>query len=307
VTYDYFRRGMQYFRRRSAKDTAYAREMFEKAIHQENDYGPAWAGLAYTYGFECLSFNRTQAVRRRARRFSTKALQLSPGLSTSYVAKGIVNLLDSRASAAHEAFEIATAIEPQNFEAWYFNACNWARAGDPAKAISLFEKASGCDEQDFQSVLMQSQLYQSLGDTGGSMKALQHGLEVARTSLERRPDNYRALNLGAIALLQLGMREEGLEWMERSLANAPRDAIMEYNAACFFSVSGDIARSLKHLDRCRLMGRIDEDWLNHDSNLDAVKESPEFKRRIMAAPVAANLPVVTQPGAVGADTLHTIR
>jgi len=144
-------------------------------------------------------------------------------------------------------------------------------------ARDMFERAAGCDEDDYQSVLLQSQLYVSLGDEVGSKQALQTGIARANTSLTQHPNDYRALNIGALAYLQLGERELAQQWMSRSLQNAPQDAIIEYNAACFYALSGDFDRSLICLRNCKNYGSLDGDWLNNDSNLDAVRALPAFK------------------------------
>ncbi len=277
VAYDHFLKGMRFFRRRSAKNTEYARDMFERAIAQQSCYGRAWAGLAYTYGFEYLNFNHAGGIRRKAVRASKRAMKLNCGSPEAHVARGIVKITQNKPNDAHEAFDAAVAIEPENFEAWYFNACNWARKGKWERAIRLFERAAGCDEDDYQSVLLQSQLYVSLGDEVGSKRALQSGIDRANASLAQRPNDYRALNIGALAYLQLGERELAQQWMSRSLQNAPQDAIIEYNAACFYALSGDHNRSLACLRNCKNYGSLDSDWLNNDSNLDAVRALPAFK------------------------------
>jgi adenylate cyclase len=277
LAYDHFLKGMRFFRRRSARNTEYAREMFEKAIEQQACYGRAWAGVAYTYGFEYLNFNHAGNIRRKAIRASKRAMKLNSGSPEAHVARGIVKITQNKPIDADKAFDIAVAIEPENFEAWYFNACNWARKGECERAIRLFDRAAGCDEQDYQSVLLQSQLYVSLGDQAGSKRVLKTGLARANASLAQRPNDYRALNIGALAYLQLGECELAQQWMSRSLQNAPQDAILEYNAACFYALSGDFDRSLVCLRNCRNYGALDNDWLNNDSNLDEVRALPAFK------------------------------
>lgn len=233
--------------------------------------------MAYTYGFEYLNFNHAGNIRRKAIRASKRAMKLNSGSPEAHVARGIVKITQNKPIDADKAFDIAVAIEPENFEAWYFNACNWARKGECERAIRLFDRAAGCDEEDYQSVLLQSQLYVSLGDQAGSKRVLKTGLARANASLAQRPNDYRALNIGALAYLQLGECELAQQWMSRSLQNAPQDAILEYNAACFYALSGDFDHSLVCLRNCRNYGALDNDWLNNDSNLDEVRALPAFK------------------------------
>jgi adenylate cyclase len=87
--YDFFLRGQSYFAKHDISDTVYARQMFIRALEVDPDYGRAWAGLAYTYGFEYLYFNAADVNRDEALRTSQKALELAPELSESHVSAGI--------------------------------------------------------------------------------------------------------------------------------------------------------------------------------------------------------------------------
>jgi len=52
--YDFFLRGQSYFARYNREGMEYARQMFKKAVEIDHDYGRAWAGLAYTHGFDFM-------------------------------------------------------------------------------------------------------------------------------------------------------------------------------------------------------------------------------------------------------------
>lgn len=67
--------------------------------------------------------------------------------------------------------------------------------------------------------------------------------------------------------------------MQASLDNAPRDPIVLYNAACFFSMAGSEEDALNCLDKCFLKaGTINPDWLKNDSDLDNIRGSERFAR-----------------------------
>jgi len=53
----------------------------------------------------------------------------------------------------------------------------------------------------------------SLGDTGKEMESAKKGIERARAILDLNPDDNRALNMGAFALLRLGEKEEAAGMM----------------------------------------------------------------------------------------------
>ena len=150
-------------------------------------------------------------------------------------------------------------------------------AGDLERACESFRKAADCEPDDYQSVLLQGQLYVSLGRPEQVTRVLEEGVARAERSLERHPDDYRALNLGALGLLQLGQQEKAKAWMQQSLQNAPRDPVIEYNAACFYALANDTDAALRSPERCKAMGALEDDWWQYDSHLDALRELPEFR------------------------------
>jgi adenylate cyclase len=277
--YDLFLRGLSFFGKQNMQDNVYARQMFMRALEADPGFGRAWAGLAYTYGFEYLYFNATDINREEALRTSRKALELAPDLAESHVSAGIANCMVQDYQQAEEAFEKAIELDPENFDAWYFFARDKVHEGDLERAVRLFERAAQVRPEDYQSVLLQPQLWHSLGDPKRERDAAHKGIERARAVLELNPDDNRAHNMGAFALLRLGQREEALEWMRTSVAKSPMDSIVNYNAACLYSLAGEVEKSLDCLENCYLkVGNLNREWLLHDSDLDNVREHPRFAK-----------------------------
>ena len=78
-------------------------------------------------------------------------------------------------------------------------------------------------------------------------------------------------------MLRLGEKEEAERWMQTSIENAPMDSIVNYNAACFYSLAGDAEKSIDCLEHCYLkVGNLNREWLEHDSDLDNVRDHPRF-------------------------------
>jgi TolB-like protein/Flp pilus assembly protein TadD len=276
--YDFYLRGLSYFGRHSAQDTLYARQMFQHAIDIEPDFGKAWAGLAYTYGFEYMYFNATGQNREEAIRSSARALELAPDLPESHVSAGIAHCMNVDYVQANNEFETALRLDPGNFQAWYFYGRSKVHEGDLPRAIELFEGAARVRPEDYQSKLLQPQLYISLGRQDQAMQATREGLDRARRILELNPDDTRAWNLGAFALLRLGEKAEAERWMQRSTDSAPRDSIVQYNATCFYALIGEKEKALDCLERCLIkVGNISNEWLEHDSDLDSIRSEPRFR------------------------------
>jgi len=178
---------------------------------------------------------------------------------------------------AETEFETAIELDPKNYDTWYFFARSKVHEGDLERALKLFDRASQVRPEDFQSVLLQSGLYHSLGDRKRELETAQKGIERARAVLELNPDDNRALNLGAFALLRLGESEKAMEWMKASVEKSPMDSIVHYNAACLFALAGNVEKSLDYLEECQIkVGNVNREWLEHDSDLDHVRDHPRF-------------------------------
>jgi len=283
--YDFFLRGQAYFAKHTRDDTTFARQMFEKALKVDPEYGRAWAGLANTYGFEYLYFNSADVNRDEAMRTVKKALEFAPDLSESHVSAGIAHCMVKEYRTAEGEFETAIELDPKNFDAWYFFARAKVHEGDLKRALKLFQQAASVRPEDYQSVLLQAQLYTSLGNEKRALEVSSKGVERARAVLELNPDDNRARNMSAFALLRLGQKEEAREWMEATLKRAPMDSMVHYNAACFYSLAGDLDKALDCLETCiKRVGLVNREWLEQDSDLDNVRKHPRFKEIISTMP-----------------------
>ena len=283
--YDFFLRGLSYFARHTTQDNVDARRMFKQAVDIEPEFGRAWAGLANTYGFEYMYFNASHVNLAEAKRSSERALELAPDLAESHVSVGITCCISQNYKKAESEFEIAIELDPGNYDAWYFFARTKVLEGDLKRALRLFERASQVRPEDFQSVLLQAQLYTSLDQKDNALEVTRQGIERVRAVLELNPDDNRALNMGAFALLRLGQVDEATQWMTTSMENAPLDSIIQYNSACFFSLSGNLELALDCLENCLIKaGNISREWLMHDSDLDNIHGHSRYAAIIASFP-----------------------
>ena len=283
--YDLFLRGLSYFAKHTTQDNVYARQMFKQAIEIEPDYGRAWAGVAYTHGFEYMYFNASNVNLAEAKSTSEQALKLAPELAESHVSAGIAYCMSQDYKKAEAEFEKAIELDQKNYEAWYFFGRTKVHEGDLERALRLFDRASKVRPEDFQSVLLQAQLYTSLGQQDKALEVTREGIKRVRSVLELNPDDNRALNMGAFALLRLGQVEEASQWMAMSMRNAPMDSIIQYNGACFFSLAGDVEHALDCLENCLIkVGNINREWLEHDSDMDNIRDHPRYGEIIQGFP-----------------------
>lgn len=283
--YDLFLHGLSCFARHTTQENVYARQLFRQTIDLEPGFGRAWAALSYTYGYSYMYFNATDVNLAEAKRTSAQALKLAPNLAESHVSSGIACCMNQNYKKAEAEFEKAIELDPRNFRAWYFFGRAKVHEGDLERALKLFTRASMVRPEDFQSVLLQSQLYTSLGQHDKSLEVTRLGIERVRAVLEIKPDDNRALNMGAFALLRLGEDDEARKWMVTSMKNSPMDSIIQYNGACFFSLAGDTDQALDCLEHCLIkVGNISREWLEHDSDMDNIRHNPRYERIVSNFP-----------------------
>jgi adenylate cyclase len=102
------------------------------------------------------------------------------------------------------------------------------------------------------------------------------GVRIAEEHLRLRPDDARALYMGANGLVALGETARGLEWADRALALDPDDAMLLYNIGCIRAMAGALDGALDCLERAVQAGMRNVGWLEHDSNLDSIRQHPRF-------------------------------
>ena len=136
----------------------------------------------------------------------------------------------------------------------------------------MFEKAAKCDPEDWESVLLSTQIYDKLGDQKGLLVACREGRKRVERFLQMYPDNQRAYYLGAFVYLELGDEQKAHQWVEEALRIAPNDFATRYNVGCFYAKVGDRDKAFENL-RGSLASRS---WVENDPELDSLRDDPRF-------------------------------
>ena len=211
---------------------------------------------------------------------SGKALELDPDSAEAHASRGVAYSLKHDYPAAEREFETAIQLDPMLYEAYYFYARVYFVQGELQKAIQLYEKAMEVNPQDYQSPLLVAQIYSDLGQKEKAKASRLRGIKVAQAKLTLHPDDARALYMGANGLVALGKYKEGLEWAKQALAIDPDEPMVLYNVACIQSLAKKYDDALTSLERSVRSGMKQLGWLQHDSNLDPLRQSPRFKKLI---------------------------
>jgi serine/threonine protein kinase/Flp pilus assembly protein TadD len=275
--YDYYLRGRQFFHQFRRTGIQFARRMFERAIDGDPNYGLAYAGVADCCAFLYMYWDGSKANLDGADTASRKALELAPELAEAHASRGFAVSLSKRYDEARQEFETALRLNPKLYEAHYLYARACFQEGKLEAAVQHYQDAARVRPEDYQALLLMQAPLKGLGRQAEAEAALRLGLQVAERHLELNPDDARALYLGAGALAQLGQGDRALEWTKRAFSIDPEDSGVLYNVACSYALLGHVDDAIGCLEKAIQNGFGHREWLENDSDLNALRADPRFQ------------------------------
>ncbi len=275
--YEHYLRGRRFFYRLTRKNLEFSREMFERAIEIDPQYALAHCGLADCFSFLYLWYEQRPEFLKGAEVASRRAVELSPELAEAHASRGLAfSWREDCVDQAEMHFETALRLNPRLFEAYYFFARDCLARGRLEKAALLFERAVEVRPEDYQAALLLPQVYGGLGLEEKSVRAAKRGLEIAERHLQLNPDDVRALYLSSGRWVAAGDRERGLSLARRALQLEPDEPTVLFNVACTFAQAGLADEALDFLERGVTRGFGHRSWIEHDNDLDPLRELPRF-------------------------------
>jgi len=284
--YECYLRGRQLFYQMQRRSLESARQMYLKAIEIDEHFGPAYAGIADCSSFLYTDWGGLESDLEDADRASTKAIEIDPGLPQAYASRGVVLALKQRYSEAEREFETALQLNPKLYEAYYFCARVCFSQGKLDQAAELLEQAAAVRPESFDALSMLSNIYRREKRDALLKETSKKCLDAAQNHLEFYPTEVRPLLLGAIALIDSGDTNRGLEWTRRALQLDSHDPNVLYNAACAFSITGELGEAIACLEKS-IPFCADRKWLDYDSYLDPLRTLPRFQE-LLRVPQSAS-------------------
>jgi len=255
-----------------------ARAFYERAVAFEPTFARAWSQIAILHAWLGAWFGHREEDRAAAEKAAHRALELAPDLADAHVAAGVALAHAGRGQEAERYLARARALEPGLWDAWYFSGCTAWHQGKLGEALAFFERAAKLDAEDYQSLSLAAQIYEARGDREATVRADRVCLERVKRHLDRHPEDARATIYAAFCARRLGDRERALAWAERVEQMALEEPVHYYNLGCFYANIGDYERALEALAKFGAAGGGGfRDWMEHDSDLDPLREDPRFQ------------------------------
>ncbi len=285
--HEFYLRGRQLVGKIGAQEWRQSLPMFRRAIELDPDYAQAYAGLADVLAQLLLwRFVRAEEVLPEATRAAHRALELAPDLAEAHVALGHVRSLTGDNDGATRSFERALELNPELFEAHYYFARHCFAHGEYVRAAQLFRSAFAIRPDDYTVLALAVPVFDRIGEHAQAEAMAHEALEGLKHQVELGVADPRANELLANMFARLGQREAGMPYAEAALRARPDDYSTLYNAACYYSLAGDTERALELLERACKFGGGSRDWIEHDSDLDPLRDNPRFQKLISDVPAA---------------------
>lgn len=273
--YDFYLRGRAYFMHKGSENINSAIQMYTMAAKLDPNFIRAGTSLAETYAIQAIYYGGVDSI-EKAKYYANKVLLLAPERAETYVALGMAHLANKENDLAAGRFEKAISINANLFEAQHNFARTHYHQGNLKEAIMHFEKAAEIEPSDFESYAIAAPLYTSLNQHENALRTYRKAFERILKYIENFPDNKRAYQFGAIALLKLDERDKAYEWAAQALALNMDEPATRYNIACFYAQAGDIEKSLD----CLSNSITSINWIENDPELDPIRHHPRYKEII---------------------------
>jgi TolB-like protein/Flp pilus assembly protein TadD len=280
--YDYYLRGRQYFHQLRRKSIEYAKQMFNKAIEIDPEYARAHAGVADCYSLLYTYFDAREFNLRQAEIASNKALDLEPELAEAHVARGLAVSLSKRFDEAEKEFEKALQLDPKLFEAAYWFARARLSQGRYEEAAKLMERAALLRPEENQTWGFLGQALAGMGKNDEAAAAYRRQVKLIDEHLALNPDDPRACILGAVANAIIGDKERAVEFAKQAMQVDPDDPMLLYNVACTYAQLGMSDDALNALEHAVEKGWGDKNWIEHDTDLDSIRDTSRYKAIVQA-------------------------
>ncbi len=275
--YDFYLRGRSYMYTMTLRDYEHAIGMFNEAIALDAKYALAYAGIADAYSHMFRYADASQENAEKALRASEKAIELDPDSAEARASRGLAMFISEQYLEAEQEFVKAIELNPNLFEAYYYFGLASSSQGKFERAADMYLKAMEVSPTDYQPAVFLGQAYASLNRKHDEMKARLFSIDLIDRHLKMNPHDTRALCMAANQLCNVGEMEKGMKMAEEAMARGEDEPLVLYNIACLFSMGGDADRALELLESAVERGWGDRAWLEIDSDLDSLRETPRFK------------------------------
>ena len=282
--YDFYLRGRNYTRR---ENLDYALQMFEQAIKLDPNFALAHAGIATVCGLVFELRDQSPKWLEKGQAACDRATALAPDLAEVNASRARMFYAQKKWEEAYLSALRAIERKPDCEGAWnvlgraLFASDRWE------EAAAFANRAIEANGDDYNVYIPYGQVFRRLGrlEDGNRVDSLM--IRALRQQLELSPEDVRARILLANRLAEIGEAEEAVRHLETAVALRPNDGNTIYNAACTYGLLARKSEALDTFKKAVAAGYRNMDWAKRDSDLQLLREDPQFLELVSAPPKPA--------------------
>ena len=277
--YGFYLRARDLLDQRTRETSFAAEEMLRRALELDPEFALAHAALGECYAGRALGWYAGIEAADQALPHARRALELEPDLLEGHLVLAMVHRLKGEPEKLLPAIERILAMDPDHIEALEWTGWSYMAMGRPERALKLLERAIERRPNFFMAHSWLENCLEMLGREADALREARQLKEVLLEELRRHPDNVHVRSLLAGNLMRLGEPDAAIAQAARSVAMAPNDGRIRYNAACTYARGGMTERAMAELkEAVRNVPTYVSDWPKRDPDLASLHDLPEFIR-----------------------------
>lgn len=138
------------------------------------------------------------------------------------------------------------------------------------RAISVLRRLDPHDREHAHALYLQGQAWRA-------MERYEEAIEPLRRSADQQPENIHVWMALGWCYKRLARLDLAIEALETALAVDAREALIHYNLACYWSLSGNVEQAVSYLSRALDMDPGYRDLIDKERDFDPVRRHPSFR------------------------------
>jgi len=274
--FDCYLRARDFLYRRTKNAVNFSIELFKRAIELDPRYAAAHAGLGEAYATFYQVFGRKEGWLEKAIASSLKALVYDPTLSEAYAALALAYYNQKEYAEALSSGQKAIELDPNNYAAYWILGRIYRTSDRDQESIELFNKVLALNPDFYSAYGDLEMVYNRIGDKKKREEIQQRALDFYPRYLALHPDDARAHMYHALAFSRVHRFEEAKAKAAKALELSPDDAVMMYNASCFYSQIGEKVLAVQTLKKAIEAGYENYEWIKRDPDFESIRQEPGY-------------------------------
>ena len=275
--FDYCLRARDFLERRTKNNILFAMQLYQKAIELDPKYAAAYAGLGESYATLYQVCDRKDVWLEKAIESSLNALMYDSASSDAYAALGIAYFNKGKTDDALTATKKAIELDPNSYIGYWILGRIYHRTDRDNDAVDPLKKVIELNPDYYVAYSDLLMVYEKLEKKEEMNELLDISIEeIYPRYLSKHPDDARAHLNYAIHLVHKGRVPQAKVEAAKAHELVSEDPVMMYNTACFYARLGEKGLALEMLKKSFNIGWAHYEWLKRDSDLDSIRNEPEF-------------------------------